>query len=82
VYAQKRRAARTSPELRDPLLSKASGPCLQPEPNRECEVNMTKEQRAKVRKAMRDLKKQGLEFDHLATCPDTYEIYLKVKFNY
>lgn len=30
---------------------------------------------------MKNLKKQGLEFDHLATCPDTYALFLKIKYN-
>jgi hypothetical protein len=32
-----------------------------------------------TRAAMLDLKAKGLDFDHLAVCPDTYQLYLKVK---
>ncbi len=41
---------------------------------------MTNQERQALRKQMRELKKQGLEYQHLATSPEAYEIYKKVRF--
>jgi hypothetical protein len=33
-----------------------------------------------LRAVMKDFKAKGVAFDHLATCPDSYALYLKVKY--
>lgn len=43
---------------------------------------LTKEQRAEVRKMMRQAHKEGKDVSLLATCPCSYEIAKSVKYGY
>ena len=43
---------------------------------------LSKDQTKQLRKEMKQLKKQGKEYSHLATCPTSYQLYLSILYRY